>query len=430
MATIVADSNSQADVQTAVTAATAGDTVIVPTTPSAGATWSSTVEVTKALTISGTGVTLTAGVEMTYGFFHLKDIVSDALVRITGFTFDNVTALAAGGVSIYFSGLSLTQLRIDHNTFHHGRRNMEIIGCKGLIDNNYFYNGNGMIYFTAGTRAQADASWVSMAAGTSDALFIEDNHFIYDANWTGTNGNDLVLDTYNGGKLVVRYNTVSFDDIPASWTDQAWCFQTHGSARGGAAIGYWQADATARRGQSVVEIYNNTVTGKNLARLVSLRGSANLVHDNSISSVTYGTFVYMYEEEQYEAQWSPLRTAWPAEDQIHNTFFWNNTFNGSAQAAENFVVGEESVAYIVQDRDYFLHRPATTGEGMTLGIETFTGANGGTNTYPTNGVVYATLGSMAFVADVENAYYGYVPYTYPHPLQGGAPTGPWVMIYG
>lgn len=433
MATIIADSNSRADVQTAVTAASAGDTVIVPTTPSASAEWSTAVEVTKALTISGVGVTLTAGATMTYGFFNLTAFTSDDLMRITGFVFDLVNV--SGGTHIYFTtGLALSKLRIDHNTFHHGGYQLEIRGCKGVVDNNSFYNGNTNILFSAGTRSQADASWESMEAGTGDALFVEDNYFTIDSNWTGTPGvHDCVIDTYQGGKLVIRYNEIDGDNLPVDWDSQYFTFTTHGSAAGGTSPAYWQENSAARRGQSVVEVYNNYIHGKYIARLFSARGSANLVHDNVITSDTYSledNVVYMYEEEQYETQWSPNRTAWPAEDQVHNTFIWNNTIAGSPQQDSQIGVGATSADYIQKNRDYFTHRPATLGEGMTLGKEVFTGANGATNTYPTDGEYYNTEGSMTFVPDVENAYYGYVPYTYPHPLTEESTSTPWVMIYG
>ena len=33
--------------------------------------------------------------------------------------------------------------------------------------------------------------------------------------------------------------------------------------------------------------------------------------------------------------------------------------------------------------------------------------------------MYPTLGTMEFIAEGPNEYYGYTPYTYPHPLRGG-----------
>jgi hypothetical protein len=108
--------------------------------------------------------------------------------------------------------------------------------------------------------------------------------------------------------------------------------------------------------------------------------------------------------------------------------------SGSAQSSNSFA----SEAFVVLNRDYFQHRPATIGEGMTLGISKFwqnsdcvandnpheccsgvgTGncLNGASDTYPTDGDTYPNYGTMYFVEDVENAYYGYTPYG-THPLR-------------
>lgn len=421
MATHVAASASRADVLTAYGLCSAGDKLVVP---AGSESWTSEIEITIPITIDGTGATLTAGATMTNGFFHLTGIDSTTLMRITGFVFNNVDT--AGGFTIRFTNLNLTNLRIDHNTLNKGYTMLDVVGCKGVIDHNDIYNAHTVFTFSAGTRAQQDASWVSMAAGTSDALFIEDNNIYFDANWTSGTGNDTVLDTYGGGKLVFRYNTIDSTNLAAGFTDQLWLLMCHGNAAGGAASGYWQYDADARRGQSVIEIYNNTCTGKQFAKLFYQRGSACLVHDNVCNSSTYATGCYLREEEPDGGQWTPARTVWPAEDQVHNTFYWDNIFNTVPQIDDNIEVASGSETFIQKDRDFFTHRPATTGEGMTLGKETFTGLNGGTNTAPTDGITYPTLGSMAFTPAVENAYYGYTPYVYPHPLTSGSP---WVLVY-
>jgi len=417
MAIREATSASRADVLDAYNAADTGDTVLLP--QDGESTWSSTIEVSKAITIDGNGTTLTGGVEMSYGFFHLKDLTSADLVRITNFTFDLNDI--DGGSALYFSGLALTNLRIDHNTIHHGTTALgDVKGCKGVIDSNAFYNGWSTLLCSAGTRVQADASWVSMAAGTGDALFIEDNDFITDGNYTGGDSNYHILDSYQGGKLVFRYNTIDATEVPS--TDTFWTIQIHGNAAGGQDYGYWQAAPAARRGQSVIEIYENIITGKKISRLAIIRGSANLVYNNSVTATIGAPTLNMFEEEAFEAQFDPLRTEWPAEDQVHNSFFWGNTFNGVAQDSDDIVVQAGSETFIQEDRDYFLHRPATTGEGMTLGKETFTDKNGAAGTHPTDGDPYANQGTMEFTADVENEYYGYTPYTYPHPLRSG-PSG-------
>jgi hypothetical protein len=403
---------AKANFDSAYAAAAHGDTIRFPL--SGSATWSASATLNKAVTVDGNGTTLTAGVTLANGFFYTSAITNSALFRITGFTF-NLVNLASGGHGILILGnVDLSSTRIDHNTFNHGEIQIEIGGCKGVVDHNYFYNGMSAVYFTAGTRAQADASWVDMSAGTSDALFFEDNQFIHDANYLST-ANNACFDTYNGGKLVVRYNTFT-----ASFSGIYSAILTHGSAGGGAAIAYWQADANARRGQSVVEIYNNTMSAIRIDFMCQLRGSANLVHDNTLDTQTFTPRLQHYEEEGDVTQWSPLRTAWPAEDQVHNSFYWANTLRLNGVANTDYVddYASSGVTWIQEGRDYEMHAPQATG-----GREVFTGANGAAGSHPTDGSPYATAGTMQRLEGVANAYYPYTPYTYPHPLTTGGSGG-------
>lgn len=413
----VASPYAPANAATAIAAAATGDTVQFPS--GASVTWSSTVTVGKAITIDLNGTTLTAGATLADGFFYVTGFTSTSLMRITGGVF-NCVSLASGRHALkILDSIDLTQLRVDHNTFHHGDIQVEVGGSLGVFDHNTFYNGTSAVYFTAGSRAQADASWVSMAAGTSSALFFEDNQFIYNTSWLGSNENNSCFDTYNGGKIVIRYNTFTATSVPGTWTGPLGVILTHGNAANGGTGGYWESSASNRRGQSVVEIYNNTVNATRADFLCSLRGSANLVHDNTLDTTFVNPYLAMYEEEQWNSNFSPLRTAWPAEDQVHNSFLWNNTLrlNGVANASYVEVINS-SDTFIQQDRDYFLHAPAATG-----GSESFTSANGAAGTDPTDGSPYANSGTMTFSAAGANAYYPYTAYTYPHPFTAGGGGG-------
>jgi hypothetical protein len=392
-------------------ASVAGDTIVFPLNGSA--TWAASATIGRALTINGNGTTLTAGATLADGFFYITGFTSTSLMRVTAFTFDLVNLTSDRHALKILNSISLTQLRVDHNTFQHGAIQVEVGGSFGVFDHNAFNNGASAVYYTAGSRAQADASWASMAAGTANALFFEDNIFTYNASWLGPNEHNSCFDTFNGGKLVLRYNTVAATAVPASWTSTLHFIILHGNAAVGAPGGYWEAAPTANRGQSVVEIYNNTINAKRADYLAELRGSANLVHDNTLDTTAFDPTVLLYEEEQYEAQFSPQRTAWPAEDQVHNSFFWNNTLRKNGVTNTNYInVPVESVDYVQEGRDYFLHAPQSSG-----GSESFSGANGASGSYPTDGVEHPTLGTMTFSATGPNAYYGYAPYTYPHPLQ-------------
>lgn len=398
-------------------AATSGDTIVFPL--NGAATWNSTLtNNSKAVTIDGNGTTLTAGATLPNGFFYVTGFTSSSLMRITGFTFNSGSINTGNHALKILNSVTLTQLRVDHNTFKHGEIQVEVGGSIGVFDHNTFQNGRSSVYYTAGSRAQADAAWVSMAAGTANALFFEDNTFLYDAGWLGANENNACFDTYNGGKIVIRHNSFIGTNVPASWTGPLGVLELHGNAGAGAPIAYWEADSSARRGQSIVEIYNNTVNAKRVDQLAKLRGSSSLVYSNTLDTTAFNPYLVMYEEEQYEAEWVPNRTAWPAEDQVHNSFFWNNTLRLNGVPNTDYIsIPATSTDYIQLNRDYFMHAPQSSG-----GSESFTGANGASGSHPTDGSPYPTLGTMTFSALGANAYYPYTPYTYPYPSVASNPT--------
>lgn len=444
------DSNpTTAEVQTLVDNATAGDTIKFM----GDATWTAGVTIDKAITINGNGKTLTSSGNMgTTGFFNITGFTASTLVRITGFTFQmtNWTPTKAIYVHDMTGGVNGGLVRIDNNTFHHGSSAIIFYHMKGLIDNNYFYNQDKSIDLSAGSRANADASWASLAAGTADAIFIESNYFISNANFTGS-WIDEVIGTENGGKLVVRYNQFNSDNIPTAISNSYpyTPLETHGNASGGCGTdGYWQIDSCPRRGQSVVEFYNNTASGRRIDYFLRLRGSANLIHNNAINgTVANNPRIYFREEEYYEtSNWVPSRTAWPAEDQVHNTFIWNNTYRSHDfnDGVYGYVESERpQSAGLLKDRDFFLHAPCASGDstdayGFTCthgkstfsNLNDFTDGNGGSNSYPGDGTSYVAHGTMAFTNTGDNAYYGYTPYTYPHPLRGVTATHSGVSISG
>jgi hypothetical protein len=416
-----AASCSHADVNAAVAASSAGDTVFVP---AGAAIWSSCVEIAKPISVIGAGpdkTILTASgnmfvLQQKYGFFWVHGFSSNLPVRTSGFFFEMTDWTPQYAIVVGTWDVALDKMRIDHNVFNHGQFPIEIGGSKGSIDHNYFYNNNIAISFTAGNTAQANASWESMAAGTNEALFIEDNHFIDDAKYTGGYA-DEKIGTYNGGKLVIRYNHFDGREFKHSPNITFTPIMTHGSAAGGSYPAYWQSGSGARRGQSVVEIYENLEEGTRIDDLAIVRGSANLIYNNIVGPVQYTPRISLREEESENPdQWIPARTNWPAEDQVHNTFIWNNKGNGAMLGDAN--IANSPSEFIQKNRDYFLHPPEAVG-----GKEYFTGAHGASGSYPTDGTKYPTLGTMVFTPSGPNAYYPYIPYVYPHPLTLGDYSG-------
>ncbi|MFA5962122.1 MAG: hypothetical protein WC848_05560 [Parcubacteria group bacterium] len=443
--------------QSAYDAASSGDTIVFPAFTVC--TWSSAFTVSKALTISGNNTNLISDGAMSNGFFNITGFTASSLVRVSGFTFQMMDWTPATAVYVHDmqGGVDGGNIRIDNNTFYYGNKAIVFDHIKGLIDHNYFHNSIQGVVISAGSRTNADAAWVSLAAGTVDAIFIEDNHFVSDANYT-LGYTQEQIGTNNGGKLVVRYNEFDCDNVPDG-LETCTPFMAHGSADGGCGgAGYWEASSCQRRGQSVIEFYNNIEHGKRIDFMFISRGSANLVYNNSISSiVSNNPRIYFSEEEYISDNWSIHRTAWPAEDQVHNTFVWDNIYaghdfndglvgsigtyptnydctgNGVPMAcctgSGTGTCGDELVTtsnpFLRQDRDYFLHAPCAAGDTTdghgnvcTHGKETFIGQNGASASYPTDDSVYPNAGDMIFSATGDNAYVDYTPYIYPHPLQG------------
>jgi hypothetical protein len=253
-----------------------------------------------------------------------------------------------------------------------------------------------------------------MTPGTANALFFENNHIIINKNYGNSRYVGEMVDMYQGGKLIIRYNDFDASAAPVDPDTQMgimW-IQMHGSD-----FGYWQRDynsASYRRAPSIVEIYSNTFVAPETNNLLIQRGTSVLCYDNIMTGTSINSwYVKMYEEEYMDthiSEWNPTRTAWPAEDTIHNTFFWGNTANAVAMTSSNvYTMGQSE--FIQLNRDYFIHAPQSSG-----GKEYFTGLNGGSAAYPTNGILYPTLGNMVFTPNGPNAHYPYIPYVYPHPL--------------
>ncbi len=153
-ATINAQSCSLADVTTAYNAAAAGDTVSIP---AGECTWDGALKITKAITLQGAGGTLTKiirGGSYTSEFLILTPL-SDLAIRVTGIYFYNAanTNPPAIRTSIAINGstkgiYALTKIRIDNNTFHKGRKAINILGwTHGVIDHNAFINCSNAINF-------------------------------------------------------------------------------------------------------------------------------------------------------------------------------------------------------------------------------------------------------------------------------------------
>lgn len=360
----ICDASSVAEsvVSAALTAAVDGDTINLP---AGSATWGSVLTITKAVSIIGAGNNLTHITRGAPGIMSINLAPSSAstLVRISGIYFDCVNWSSGDGGAILFPfNNKAVSFRIDHCTFNKGKRSVYPAGWDaGVIDHCTFINCNIAVAPSQAYAPEAndgDNSWArTVALGTSDAVFIEDCNFIIDSGAVGFQGGaglNEQLYGWLGGRAVFRHNVVT-----STFAGPVYFIDAHGP------IPLSHSESTC-----IYEVYENTfnITNATSGRLFHLRGGRHIFYNNTITSDFNGLGVIaLLHEIAGNPQVSP--------HQIADSYFYNNTFNGS-QVAPYSEDGLE-----VLNTDYFNHAPQT---GQT--------------------------------------FFPYSAYTYPHPLAGASPT--------
>lgn len=400
-----------ASINSCLSQADAGDTITV----TGNATWDSGIStITKAVNLIGSGTPIiTRGTSYTGALVRIKPSSGNPAIRISGFRFESGKNVAADRISILATGGNngsggLTNIRIDSNYFNKGRRAIFLqYYIEALIDNNTFNNCDIGVMILGDDHY----SWNrEIVPGTVHANFIENNTFIADEANRDVNLNQMIYHQ-SGGRSVTRYNT--FDLSAVTGSGGASFYDSHGN----------QGDTlpfSTFRGQPLVEIYNNYFKGHTALSfghwIIDIRGGSSLIYNNDFYTTSSGTPypIMLWEEEAWTSggpfTTKPYDTTWPAEDQIFNSFFWNNRtfFNGASSptALTDIALRDtttESV-FIQKDRDYFMHTPQETGGKATL-------TNSGSP-------YYMRTNSMSFSGIGANAYASYTPYNCPHPLAG------------
>jgi len=302
---INASSCSSTDVQTAISSASSGDTVMVP---SGSCTWSSTVHLANGVSLQGqttcTGSPLTCKdntvitMGNTGGGAALKiSAASSVNVIVTGFTFQVVAADQNNGAINLGGDSSLQPVRFHHNhvvitssTSTIGA--IAVNGSFGLIDHVVFDNA-GSNEHTLGIHGDwATAGFLSwsrpLSFGTNQALYIEDCVFNL------TNQTDGLVDGYTGGRIVFRHNTAVF---------------TGATSIGKDIMGFHGTDSGTYRSWFSSEVYSNTFTNNSGGLMTSFRsrGGTSLIYSNTYNgdSGFYGITL-----QNYRADGSGNASAW------------------------------------------------------------------------------------------------------------------------
>ncbi|MEF3073919.1 hypothetical protein V2P20_02660 [Methylobacter sp. Wu1] len=369
-ATKAAASCSYNDVSTAVASAATGDTVTVP---AGSCSWSSTLKITKGISVIGAGkaetiITNNAGTAVSI----IK--TQNDFVRLSGFRFNNSDKQTP---IISIIGPTF-KARIDNITVNKGDAaigtNWSGSGATGpvygVVDSSEFYN-TSRAYFAMDVRS-GDREWGKGAwneylgnekalPGSDNMMIFEDNKFIWDNSLTNKNAQGALYGQY-GGKVTFRYNDFS-----------GFCTYIDGHGDLGAGQDY---------GTIYYEIYNNTFKQDNThcsqGNIVWMRGGKLIAHDNTFTGGSLPFRMSVYYESDI------------ASHRVNNTYYWANKWNGNSDQASMVKV---------------------TDSGQT------------SSGYSANNI---KLNQQYFLKEPES----YKPYTYPHPLRSdsGSSTKPAVTL--
>ncbi|MCC7343158.1 MAG: hypothetical protein IT170_18895 [Bryobacterales bacterium] len=408
-------------VNSAISSAQDGDTVRLTCTGSV--TWTSLVSIpsSKGVTLLVDGATNTPKASAVFPLTVISNQPiaitmaigpSHAISRISGFRFAPNSGTADPFIKVTGRGMGTSGLggfRLDNNYFDtiSGSRMVAIWSDQGdlygAIDNNTFrntwrrndpsygpYNIQIWNYWhpSGSNQCWGCDGWTgNFAYGDVNSVFIEDNLFEHTSNAPGHMRHYISSEL--GARYVSRYNTFlnNFPDNNADLHD------AHG-------LCIVSSNGVGARGG---EIYANTISGSGFNRALQIRGGSWLIYDNVITSGHDIEFnEYRAESGGCDttnklglmppwpvppgAQWAATApwlakvtngSAWPLPQQVFNTYVWNNRTPSGALISPAVPTSLERT-YIQEGRDYF------SGASRPSSISS------------------------------------YKPYTYPHPLRGGA----------
>jgi len=421
-------------VESAIAAASNGDTIIVSGCPG-GVTWGSDVVVDKEVTIQGqtTGCPESC-VDNTLILNDCFDIQANN-VRITGFTFSGSgTCFMVGGVHDF---------RIDHNKITGHEVASKFSGGKkyGLFDSNLFEDCTDECLYIRGGGNQALADGGLGGGYTDGTVYFEDNIFDLTNGETPKNA----LDSGAGARWVFRYNTVkettNFYGVILAAHSHCWVAR----------------DGPDNAGTYNQEVYGNTFiskSGRNWGQTLRPRGGRGVYFDNdltgsgwsgrdAISFVNYETCeidcsacnVAAHETLGIHSNpWDGLcnnddgspPSDYPCPLQVNNYYVWDNT---QETGTFSVVVQSGCENYIQEDRDYW----DDAGGGDTNFTSDVAANRGSSCTI--DDVYWETDNKKLYRCTATDTWtFVYEPYPYPHPLTLGGvddttpPTAPSNLI--
>jgi hypothetical protein len=368
-ATIYVPSMSRSDMVNALASASQCDTLVFP---AGTADYSSTVPVTKAVTMQFAGanqsvISNTSGSSTTFVLSFLNTGVS--AVRVTGLTING----SRSSSGIHIDGNS-RNVRIDHCVINECvDKAVEFWGFRayGVVDHCSFTNNKQALTIYGG--GGGNNSWTTkedsnFGSGTTNGVWFEDNTVFYDNN---SLGGELPLEMGLGGRGGVRNNT-----FKSTASRNIECLDAHGN------LLLYPND---HRGTIYAIFENNLIDFAAMYRSFYLRGGQVILINNKVTNPN--GLISLTEEEGW--RFSPVKAVWPAQDQITNSWFVGNTVGGVAVDAAYITNRFEMLSdriFIQPGRDFVVKNDVKE-------IPPF-----GTN-HPL----------------IPGGWYGYTPMVYPHP---------------
>jgi hypothetical protein len=438
-ATITAASCSQNDVANAVSNAARGDTVTVP---AGTCTWSTPVSITKGLTLSGAGVgktviTSSGGSVLIEAQPDATAIANSQNITISGFTFDGANSssilMQIEGASGISGTIPFRYMIIGDNTFKNTNPSSSTqVGAviqayangngqlRGVIYHNTFDRCNILlrIFSNNDTRESSNTAFNKISYGTDDNLYFEDNTIMYSSSYTGDNPG--WIESGQGGRIAARYNTWNLAN--ATTPQEIWDIH-----------GFQNWNGTVNSGQTgtmLVEYYGNTLTNMGTYRWVDHRGGWGLFFDNVLTG-SGGNSIQLYGMStpgSCPSDITPTPTNY--NPVVNNTYFWNNTKNGTNVTASALSSGLPIHCTVAENANWWNYNTSCTGLSCSAGIGEGTTAPTGSCTPGVGYWVASTPTATTSSAVIQNAALYkcsasgtwaryYAPYTYPHPLRTG-----------
>ena len=370
--TIFAVSSSYTDVSTAVNAANSGDTVIVP---AGNSTWSSTLDINKALTLQGNGIGST--VITSNGITLIKVSVNgNEAFDLSGFTLDVSGTGDLLKIINFSSTTPLSSLRIHNNRFLNADEAIYTEGLVfGLVDNNQFDNNDGDFRILGAGSTSWNLYPIVANYGTANYLYIEDN--------VSTNFYSSGIVSGEGARWIYRYNSI--DGVNTSPGDRF--FDMHGDTR--------------NRGVVAVEIYENDITNVGGRIGFDQRGGGFIAFNNNIPGGGWGAR-FVPAEANDGCTNSGGCDGSPGGDQVQDTYFWSN----GVQIIESDPYGN------LEEKTSWWDDYNNTPEYFTKGVFASRPVS------PADGDCYWATDTRTLYRSVgdNNWTLIYQPYTYPHPM--------------